>query len=343
MGDMMSLPKFQYLAPRDLKEACAILKELNGKVAVCAGGTELVMHLKRHLKTPEYILSLKNIIPLNSFYHDRATGFIIGAASSLGKISANNHVKTDLVALAQASEEVAIPQIRNRATLGGNVCLDTRCWYYDRSKQWRATYPACYKAAGDQCHVVKGGKHCYALFQADTVPSLFVLKAKLKLVKLEGERVIPIEEFYSGRGEIPNRLSHQELLTEIHIPPLPPHSGTVYLKYRKRDALEFPILGIAAMVTLDNEGKYCKQAMFAIVGHDSKPLFVEATDLLTNLDEPILTEDLIHNLLQGVKPINHMGMSGSLKRYMAGVLLKKAFLASWKQAQKGRSDHDGRY
>lgn len=134
----------------DLKEACAALKEFNGRIAVFAGGTELVMHLKQRLKAPDYLLSLKNLSRLRTIRYDRDSGFILGAMCSLRDLAADVDVKSKLVALAQSAEQVASPQVRNRATIGGNVCLDTRCWYYDRSKQWRATLPICHKAGGDQ-------------------------------------------------------------------------------------------------------------------------------------------------------------------------------------------------
>lgn len=334
----MSLPKFEYLSPVDVDAACAALKEFDGRIAVYGGGTELVMRLKRRLEVPHYLLSLKNLTQLRTLRSNADSGFILGAMCSLRDLAADTQAKSKLVALTQAADQVASPQIRNMATIGGNICLDTRCWYYDRSKDWRLTFPPCYKAGGEQCHVVKGGEQCYALFQADTVPSLLILKAKLKLVSTEGERMIPIDEFFSGRGEAPNRLSDSELLTEIHIPRLPPHSGTAYIKYRKRDSIEFPILGVAFMITLDRERKHCREARSAFVGHSSRPLFVEATEFLSGLEEPVLTEDLIDGILNKVKPVYHMGVSASFKRRIARVCVKRAFVDAWMRAQESEGD-----
>ncbi len=334
----MNLPKFKYLSPPDLKEAFAAIKEFNGRIAVFAGGTELVPHLKWRLKSPDYLLSLKNIADLRTLRYDRDTGFTLGAMCSLRNLAAHADVKSKMAALAQGAEKVASPQIRNKATIGGNVCLDTRCWYYDRSKEWRTGFPICRKAGGDQCHVVKGGRQCYALFQADTVPGLLVLNAELKLVGAGGERIIPLEAFYSGLGEAPNRISADEILTEIHIPNLPPYSSTTYLKYQQRGVLEFPILGVASRVTLDQKGKSCREARFAFVGHGPKPLLIEATELLKDMDEPVLPEDVLSSLLQEVKPVNHMGVSASLKRRMARLLVKNSFRESWEMAQKSIAD-----
>jgi 4-hydroxybenzoyl-CoA reductase subunit beta len=335
---MMGLPKFKYLAPQDIKEACAALKEFSGQAAIWAGGTELMMDLKRGLKTPAYLLSLKKLSRLTSLHNDSASGFILGAMLSLRNLAGNAQVKSELAALAQAAENVASPQIRGMATIGGNVCLDTRCWYYNRSKRWRASFPSCYKAGGNQCYVIEGGKQCYALFQADTVPSLLVMKAKLKLVNCSGERIIPIEEFYSGRGKVPNRLSAEEILTEINIPNLPPPSGTAYFKYSKRGAVDFPILGLASLLRLNSERKRCEEARFAITGHGSTPLLIEATELLKGLDGPNLTEDLTNRLLEGIKPVPHMGISASLKRRIARVLLQRALRDTWKVAQECSHD-----
>jgi len=335
----MSLPKFEYLAPSDIKEACSYLKKFNSQIAILAGGTDLVMHLKYRLESPTHLLSLKNLAELNSLHYDRDSGFILGAMCSLKNIFENPHIKSELVGLAQAAEEVASPQIRNRGTIGGNICLDSRCWYLNRSRQWRKALLPCYKTGGDRCYVVKGGKHCYALFQADTVPNLLVLKAQLRLISSKGERMIPVEQFYSGQGEKPTRLVSGEILTEIHIPRLPPHSGTSYLKYRKRSALDFPLLGISSFVRLDGKGRNCREARFAFIGHGSGPLLVDASEALEGLDEPILTEEQTTHLFQELKPVTHMGISASLKRRLARPMLQRVFSDAWRNAQVQNADH----
>jgi len=330
----MSLPKFEYLAPSDIKEACSYLKEFNGQIAILAGGTDLVMHLKYRVESPTHLLSLKNLTELNSLHYEQDSGLFLGAMYSLRNITLNSHIKSEMAALAQAAEEVASPQIRNRGTIGGNICLDSRCWYFNRSRQLRKTLPPCYKTGGDQCYVVKGGKQCYALLQADTVPSLLVLKAQLRLASAEGGRMIPIEQFYSGQGEKPNRLVSGEILTEVKIPRLPPRSGTAYLKYRKRRALDFPLLGISFFVRLDGEGRNCREARFAFIGHGSGPLLVDASEALEGLDEPILTEEQTTHLLEELKPVTHMGISASLKRRLARPMLRRAFYDAWRNAQE---------
>lgn len=329
----MGLPKFNCLAPLDLKEFCSCLQELGGQGAILAGGTDLVMRLKHRLETPTCVLSLRNLAELNALQYNQDSGFVVGAMYSLTNISVNPYVKAELRALAQAAGEVASPQIRNRGSIGGNICLDTRCWYYNRSWQWRKTLSPCYKAGGDRCYVVEGGKQCYALFQADTVPSLLVLKAALRLVSLGGERVLPIERFYSGLGEAPNRLTSGEILTEVHIPRLPPYSGTTYLKYRKRGAVDFPILGISCLVRLDGKRKHCQEVRFACTGHGSMPLLIEASEELAGLEEPALTDDQIAHLLEKLKPLTHMGVSASLKRTQSRLLLRRAFRDAWRNAE----------
>ena len=334
----MSLPKFEYLSLADVKEACEALREYHGRIAVYGGGTELIMHLKRRLKDPRYLLSLKNLTELRMLKFDPDVGFVLGAMCSLKNLAVDTLVQSKLVALAQAASQVASPQIRNMATIGGNICLDTRCWYYDRSKEWRMSFPPCYKAGGQQCQVVKGGRQCYALFQADTVPSLLILKAKLKLVRTQGIRMIPIDEFYSGRGGTLNQLSDDELLAEIHIPKLPPCSGSAYVKYRTRDSIEFPVLGAASMVTLDEKRKYCKEARFALVGHGSKPLLTDATEFVVGVEGPVLSEDVIDHILNELKPVHHMGVSASFKRKIARICVRKAFVEAWMRVQKEAGD-----
>jgi CO/xanthine dehydrogenase FAD-binding subunit len=150
--------------------------------------------------------------------------------------------------------------------------------------------------------------------------------------------VIPLDEFYSGRGEAPNGISQNEILVEIHVPRLPPCSSTAYIKYRVRDGIEFPTLGAASMVTLDRERKHCLGARFAIVGHSSKPLFIEATQFVAGLEEPVLTEEVIDRILKEVKPVHHMGVSASFKRVIARACVNRAFLDAWKSVKESDGD-----
>jgi 4-hydroxybenzoyl-CoA reductase subunit beta len=336
----MGLPKFTCLAPSDIKEACSYLEEHEGQIAILAGGTDLVMRLKRQIETPAYLLSLRKMNGLNSIQHDPDTGFKLGAMCSLTNITVNPSVKSGLSALARAAEQVASPQVRNRGTIGGNVCLDTRCWYFNRSWQWRKTLAPCFKSGGDRCYVVKGGKECYALFQADTVASLLVMKSKLRFVSHTGERLIPIEAFYSGNGQVPTLHNSGEILAEIHIPGLLPRSGTSYLKYRKRGSIDFPTLGLSCFVRLDREARSCKEVRFAFTGSGSGPLLIEASQELGGMEEPTLTEDQTGRLLSELKPVTHMGVSASLKRKLAGMMLSKAFHEAWQDAQRRDPEMD---
>ncbi|RJR30600.1 MAG: hypothetical protein C4576_33205 [Desulfobacteraceae bacterium] len=328
----MSLPEFEYLSPGDMETACAALRDFKDRIAVLGGGTDLVMHLKRRLKMPHYVLSLKGLPSLRSLQYEPGSGFTLGAMCSLNQIAADLHVRSRCPALARAAEQVASPQIRSMATIGGNVCLDTRCWYYNQSKVWRASFQPCHKAGGDLCHLIEKSKKCYALFQADTVPALFVLDAKLKLVSHAGERTVAVGEFYSGRGETPNLISPDELLAEVHIPDPAPRSGSAYAKYRARDSIEFPVLGVAAMVALGGDG-ICRKARFAFIGHGCGPLAVDASGLVAGLKEPVLTEDSLDRILQDVKPVYHMGVSASFKKRIARLSAKKAFQEAWMKAQ----------
>lgn len=334
----MGLPKFTCLTPSDMKEACSYLEEQEGQIAILAGGTDLVMRLKHRLETPAYLLSLRKMNELNSIQYNSDTGFKLGAMCSLTDIAANPRVKSELSALAQAAEEVASPQVRNRGTIGGNVCLDTRCWYFNRSWQWRKTLAPCFKAGGDRCYVIKGGKQCHALFQADTVASLLVMKSELRLVSHTGERLVSIEAFYSGKGQVPTLHNSGEILADIHIPRLPPRAGTTYLKYRKRGSIDFPILGLSCFVRLDGEGRNCQEVRFAFTGTGSGPLLIEASQELASMEEPILTEDQTARLLDELKPVAHMGVSASLKRKLARVMLSKAFAEAWRCAQRRAGD-----
>jgi CO/xanthine dehydrogenase FAD-binding subunit len=160
------------------------------------------------------------------------------------------------------------------------------------------------------------------------------MKAGLKLVKEGSERLVPLKEFYTGRGESPNHLSSDEILTEIRVPCPPPFSGSVYLKYRKRGSIDFPILGVSSMVSLDRDGRRCTEARFAFCGVGMAPVLLDATDLLAGLDDPSLTEGQLEHLGNNVKPVSHMGMTASSKRRFAQVFLQRAFHEAWIRARR---------
>ncbi|MDY6864001.1 MAG: FAD binding domain-containing protein, partial [Thermodesulfobacteriota bacterium] len=178
----MRIPKFEYLAPKKLEDAVSFLKKYKGDIKVVAGGTDLIVNMKQRTITPKYLINLKEIADLDFINYKKNDGLKIGALTALRTIEKSGVIREKFPVIAKAAHEVASVQIRNVGTLGGNICLNTRCWYYNQPLYWRKSFPFCFKVGGDCCNVVKKGKQCYALFSADTVPALIGLDAKIKVV-----------------------------------------------------------------------------------------------------------------------------------------------------------------
>jgi 4-hydroxybenzoyl-CoA reductase subunit beta len=157
-------------------------------------------------------------------------------------------------ALSRAAALVATPALRNMATLGGNVCLDTRCTYYDQSQEWRESIGYCMKKDGETCWVAPGSDRCFAVSSSDTAPVLCALGAEVSLVSRAGERRIPLAELYSDDGARPLTRRPDEILGSIHLPPVGAGERATYLKLRRRGSIDFPVVGVAARVRVGTGG-----------------------------------------------------------------------------------------
>lgn len=233
---MMRLPKFEYISPATVDEACALLNEYGSKTMILAGGTDLLVAAKLRNIQPVYIISLKRIKELKGITYQEGEGLKIGAMTPLYQVRQDPNVRTHYQALAMAAAVVGSPQIQRMGTLGGNICLNTRCYFYNQSTSWRKHRPVCFKMGGDVCHVIPKGKKCYAVFSADTPPALMALDAEVKLVSKKGERVVTIKDFYTGDGKQPTALNQGEILAEIRLPPIT-KQVSIYLKHRIRKAI----------------------------------------------------------------------------------------------------------
>jgi 4-hydroxybenzoyl-CoA reductase subunit beta len=322
----MPLPKFEYFEPKTVEEALHLLSQYKGEAKVIAGGTDLLVRMNQSVATPSYLINLKHIQDLNTIIHDHKEGLRIGALTTLHAVETSEIIMEKFSVLAQAASRVASPQIRNTGTIGGNICLDTRCWYYNQSHRWRQSIAPCFKVGGDLCHVVKKSDHCYSLFSADTVPALIGLGAKIKISSAGDERVIPLEAFYTGVGQTVHVLQPDEIVTELQVPNPPPATGGVYLKYSTREVVDFPILGVAAVMTLGSNNRECTEARIVLGAVSSAP--VRATKAEDRLRGKEIEDDQIEEIAEGtVKeagPIVHMGTSVNHKRRMMRVFVKRA-------------------
>jgi 4-hydroxybenzoyl-CoA reductase subunit beta len=250
---MMRLPPFTYLAPRTVDEAVRLLAEHGSRAMVVAGGTDLFPNMKRRQFEPEVLVGLAGIRDLAGIDGRADDGLRIGATTTLTAVAEHPEVARRYPALATAAGLVSSPQLRNAGTLGGNVCVDTRCNYYNQSWEWRRAAGFCMKKDGDICLVAPGSPRCWAVSSSDTAPVLWSLGAQVRLAGPGGERTIPISALYRDDGIDYLTRRPEEILTEILLPPADGWCSS-YLKLRRRGSFDFPVLGVAVAVRLDAGG-----------------------------------------------------------------------------------------
>src|SRR5437868_3834163 len=245
---MLRLPEFRYSAPRSLAEATALLAEHGPAAMVVAGGTDLYPNMKRRQQEPSVLVGLRSVHELSGV--SRVDGVVcIGATTSLDSVATNPTVLEYAPALARAAQLVSTPHLRRMGTLGGNLCLDTRCTYYDQNYHWRKSIDFCMKKDGAICWVAPNSPRCWAVSSSDTAPVAVALRARLKLVSASGERVIDAADFFRDDGIDYLTRRPDEILSSIDFAD---HAGwrMTYEKLRRRGSFDFPILGVAAAVKL---------------------------------------------------------------------------------------------
>jgi len=239
---MLRLPSFTYLAPKTLKDALAMKADAGPDGMYVAGGTDLYPNMKRRHQEPKVVITLMGIAELR-----RADGRTLGSSTTLTELSASPAVREAAPAVAHAAELVSTPLLRNMGTLGGNLCLDTRCNYYNQTYEWRKAIDFCMKKDGHICWVAPSSPRCWAVSSSDVAPVMVALGAEYVLVGPGGERVVPAARFYHNDGI--NYLTKQpdEVLAAVRLPPADGWDA-VYHKLRRRGSFDFPVLGVAVWV-----------------------------------------------------------------------------------------------
>ncbi|MFI5008017.1 MAG: FAD binding domain-containing protein [Solirubrobacterales bacterium] len=269
---MMRLPPFRYLAPRAAREAARILADHGSEAMAVAGGTDLYPNMKRKQFEPKLLVGLRGI--------EGAGGIVANGSLRLGSLATLREVAEDPAVLARwpsvarSAGLVSSPPLRNAGTIGGNLCVDTRCNYYNQSEFWRASIGYCMKKDGDICLVAPGSSMCWALSSSDTAPVMISLDAEATLVGPDGERRVRVTDLYGQDGIHYLAKKPEEILTEIHVPDRTGWRST-YRKLRRRGSIDFPILGVAAAVKL-GAGRVVEEARIVLGAVDVRP--VEAKD-----------------------------------------------------------------
>ncbi len=304
---MMRAPDFRYHAAKSVRDAARALRDAGegksgGGAMLIAGGTDVVPNLKRRQMAPALLIGIRHLRELS--YVRNGKGLALGSAVRLADVAADAAVRRGYPALALAAGQVATPQIRNLGTLGGNLCLDTRCTYYNQSLEWRRAIDYCMKAPGSRgghacvtptgdaiCWVATASPRCWAVSSTDTAPALIALGARVSLVSADGEREIPLEALYADDGMAYLTKRPDEVLTSVRLAPAAGWRST-YHKVRRRGSFDFPVLSVAAAVRL-GAGDAVEEARLVLGAVASRPVPVPASAALVGR---ALTDDAIAEL-----------------------------------------------
>jgi|SRR5581483_3205300 len=269
---MMRLPDFRFVAPRSVEEAADVLaSHAPGDAMVVAGGTDLLPNMKRRQQTPATLVGLRRIASLRTIVN--GDGLTLGAGLTLTQIVREPRIAAQYTALAQAASQVATPHLRNMGTLGGNLCLDTRCNYYDQNYEWRKAIDFCMKKDGATCWVATSSPRCLAVSSTDTAPALIALGAELTLASAAGVRHLPLADLYRNDGIHYLTRRPDEIVTAVRLPRLDGWRST-YWKLRRRGSFDFPVLSVAAAVQVAPDGAVT-QAQLVLGAVASRPVVAD--------------------------------------------------------------------
>lgn len=326
----MTLPDFELLRPTSLEEALAALERCGPDAQVIAGGTDLIPSMKQRLFTPRVLVDLKRLRELDYICGEEDGGLGIGALTKISALAESPVVVERFPVLHEAAKTVASPLLRNLGTLGGNLCLDTRCLYYNQSEFWRASLGYCLKKDGTRCHVAPGGQFCWAAFSGDTAPALLALDARVQLAGPRGARELSLAEFYVNDGVVRVAKAPGELVTGIRIPAASAGWCGVYKKYRIRQSIDYPLAGVAAVMRKTTDGT-CLEARVALTGVNPAPKLVNAAVLLRGRRyDATLAEEVAHEAIRTGKPLRTSASTPEYRRHILRVFVRRAIEQVWR-------------
>ncbi len=317
------MPRFAFAAPKTVAKAISLQKN-GGKFL--AGGTDLFVSMKQRIACPSLLIDLNSISVLKRIKWDKKNGSRVGALTTLTQLKEAPIIRKHLPVLGQIIPVVSTPQLQNMGTLGGNLCLDTRCYYYNQPVFLKKRWEPCFKLGGTVCHVVKDGDKCYAVYSGDMAAPLMALGAKVKVAGPNYSKELELPGFFSGSGIEPNVLKSNEILTEIQIPVQPEHSGLSYQKLRLRDTMDFPLLGVSVFLHLEGRDGRCRDIRLVLSAVGPTPIVVEkAAGILRGRKITLkLSEEVSREAQKIAHPVSNTASSPRYRKEMVRVLTKKA-------------------
>jgi len=326
-----NLPAVSVARPRTVEEAVRILHGAGPEAMILAGGTDVVPNLQMRLFAPRVLVDIKAVAGLHGIAQAEGGALRIGALATLTEIERSAVVKQKYSVLASAVRTIAGPLQRNMGTLGGNLCLETRCVWYNQSEFWRESLGGCLKKDGDVCHVAPGGKRCWAVWSGDTAPALLTLDAQIEIAGPRGTRRIPLGEFYRNDGMDRIALERGEILTAAILPARKAGRRGIYNKLRIRNSVDYPLAGVAASLEVDARG-VCRDARIAISAVNPAPILLKeaAAQLIGKKYSPELAENAAQAAICTGKPLTTSHSTPVYRREILRVFTRRALEETWK-------------
>ncbi len=324
------LPAFELCRPSTVEQAVEMLAAAGPEAMVIAGGTDLIPNLQMGLFTPRVLVDLKGIAGLRALSFHPQQGLVLGALVTLTELCESALIQEHFPVLAQAAASVAGPLQRNMGTLGGNLCLETRCVWYNQSAFWRRSLGGCLKKDGDICHVAPGGRRCWAVWSGDTAPALLALDAEVEIVGPQGTRRIPLANLYTNDGMRRLALGPAELLARVHVPAAAAGRRGGYRKLRVRDSIDYPLAGVAVALDVDAAG-ICRAARVALSAVNPAPRLVrEAAEWLPGRAySPELAEEVARAAIRTAKPLSTSASTPVYRRDMVRLFTRRMLEELW--------------
>ena len=321
---MLRLPYFTYLQPTSIDEALKMKQDAGPDSMYVAGGTDLYPNMKRRHQEPKTVISLAAIESLRGVSVEPGASAIIGSGMTLTEIETHAGFRSDYPVVAHAAELVSTPLLRNMGTIGGNLCLDTRCNYYNQSYEWRKSIDFCMKKDGEICWVAPSSPRCWAVSSTDLAPVMVALDAQFTLIGSNGERQVPAGRFYHDDGIDYLTKQPDEILTDIRLPATNGWDAT-YWKLRRRGSFDFPVLGVAAWIAWD--GDTVRDARVVLGGVASFPKLIAASsEAIVGTD---LNDDAIAAAAQAAfkpaKPMDNTDFGLAWRKEMTRNYVRGAF------------------
>lgn len=316
----MRLPTLDFSEPKTIQKLME-LKRTHGELGLLfAGGTDIIPGLKRRNISTRLLINIKKIPEFRQISFDQEEGLKLGPAVTLRELTDNPMILTHYPILAKSASLVGFNHLRNMGTIGGNLCLDNKCTYFNQSAFWWKSRPDCFKRGGQRCYVAKGGKGCFALSAADTVSPLIALDTELLIQSPDGKRRLPLISFFTGDGRQPHHIAGDEVLTSIIVPPPSQGWREGFLKKSFRGSVDFSVATLS--VRLRGPNTALEDVRLVLNSVSTKP--VRAYRAEEYLREKGLDRETIRKaldlLLEEVRPLSSVWASPRLRRAMIAAM-----------------------